>query len=101
MVSLFQMLEPACGDMDEQAYAACLDRLLHVLRGNPRRLHEAFSEFLAQELAARVERERVRQLESCQRLEASSPLTCDTCAAEGCPWRGDAYNTNGDCLAEK
>jgi hypothetical protein len=30
------------------------------------------------------------------------PLTCDTCpAAETCPYAGDDYNTDGDCLADK
>lgn len=29
------------------------------------------------------------------------PKTCDTCEAEGCDWRDDDYNTDGDCLAEK
>lgn len=27
--------------------------------------------------------------------------TCDTCPAESCEYRGDDYNTEGDCLAEK
>ena len=28
-------------------------------------------------------------------------LTCFECKAENCPFRGDPYNTQGDCLAEK
>ena len=28
-------------------------------------------------------------------------LTCDDCKAVDCEFRGDEYNTNGDCLASK
>lgn len=29
------------------------------------------------------------------------PLTCNECKADDCSYRGDAYNTEGDCLEEK
>ena len=28
-------------------------------------------------------------------------LSCDYCLFNDCEFRGDGYNTNGDCLAEK
>jgi hypothetical protein len=35
-----------------------------------------------------------------QDLPGHGELTCDNCFGY-CPYRGDAYNTHGDCLLEK
>jgi len=34
-------------------------------------------------------------------LTGYSELTCDNCPTKECQYRGDFYNTNGDCLAVK
>ncbi|MGN6103518.1 MAG: hypothetical protein ACTHU0_00195 [Kofleriaceae bacterium] len=43
-----------------------------------------------------------RVVETLHRWAHVVPLTCDDCPHTAtCPWAFDAYNTNGDCLAEK
>jgi hypothetical protein len=36
-----------------------------------------------------------------KRITRHGALTCDTCLKHSCPFRGDEYNRDGDCLASK
>lgn len=56
-------------------------------------------EFLGDERSA--EESAAMRAEAARRFNIEA-FTCDNCpAAKTCQWAFDAYNTDGDCLAEK
>lgn len=63
------------------------------------KLHNVLIPQIDDEIEKKFEAKEPKLLDA--ELPDDAELTCNHCAEKDCPFRGDPYNTNGDCLADK